>query len=352
VKRASRRQGTGSGSPTIVDVAREAGRSKSTVSAVIRGEPHVTPETRRRVLEAIDKLGYRRNAAARSLARRQSDALGVVVGDFRNPFHAEMAVLVEQEAAKRGYTTLLATTGDDEEVQAARIRVLLEHRVAAILFLAFAGSGRALAQIPDDTATVFVGFRTSLGPSVSVDEVTGTSLVITHLVNLGHTKIGYVSITGAAERYTEQPRLRTYRKQLEASGLIHDKRLTLQVGVSETNGGRDAARARLQQYLTGQHRPTAIFAASDYTALEIIESADQLGIAIPRDISLVGFDDIAMAGTTRTSLTTVAQPFRELAAEGVETAIARIEGKRAKPRLLTARLIVRGSTGPPPGPRG
>jgi LacI family transcriptional regulator, galactose operon repressor len=336
----------------MVDVAREAGRSKSTVSAVIRGEPHITPETRKRVLDAIDKLGYRRNAAARYLARQRSDALGVVVGDFRNPFHAEMAILVEQEAAKRGYTTLLATTGDDEEVQAARIRVLLEHRVAAIIFLAFAGPKRALAQIPKDTAAVFVGFQTALGPSVSVDEATGTSLVITHLVNLGHTRIGYVTITGAAERYTEQPRLHTYQQVLEQTGLTYDERLVLQVSASDANGGPGDAHARLQQYLTRHERPTAIFAASDYTALEIIECADQLGIAIPRDLSLVGFDDIATAGTTRISLTTVAQPFRELAAEGVEAAIARIEGRQAKPRLLTPQLVVRNSTGPPPKPRG
>jgi LacI family transcriptional regulator len=273
--------------------------------------------------------------------RRRADVLGIVVGDFTNPFHAEMAALLEQEAASHDYTTLLATTGGDAEVEAHRVELFLEQSVAAILFVAFSGHPRALGNLPRDTPCVFVSFHTPLGPSVAVDERQGAALATSHLLNLGHKRIGYVSTTLAAEPLTDEMRHEGYAKTLAGAGVALDESLVLQVGSAEVESA-------LQEYLTRPDAPTAIFAASDYTALSIMDCADQLGLPIPGRLSLVGFDNISMAGLRRISLTTVAQPFGELARVGVKTALAAIEGEQPAPRRLAPRLIVRGSTAAPP----
>jgi DNA-binding LacI/PurR family transcriptional regulator len=333
------------GNPTIVDVAKAAGVSKSTVSNVLRGETRYTPETRDRVLEAIEQLGYHRNAAARYLVRQQADVLGVVVGDFANPFDAEVAALLEQEAATRGYTTLLATTSGDADIETARVQTLLQHRVGAILFLAFSGRRRALEPIPATTPVVFVSFHSSLAPSVSVDNVAGAALAVRHLLDHGHKRIGYVSTTLAADPEADAARFQGYLRALDEAGIASAPDLVVRTG--RRNGKRDEP-VSLEDFLGNPKRPTAVFAASDNTALEVMDTADHLGLRIPEDISLVGFDDIAVARLKRVSLTTVAVPLRDLARVSIETAIARIEGHRVRVKRLPARLVVRGSTGPPP----
>lgn len=333
------------GQATIVDVAKLAGLSKSTVSNVIRGAAYVAPETRQRVLEAIEELGYRRNAAARSLVRRRTEVLGVMAGDFNNPFHPEMAALIEREAAARGHTMLLAATGGDPRVETARVQVLLEHRVSALIVLGFSGARETLRQVQSGPPAVFVGFQSPHGASVSVNEQVGASLAVTHLVNRGHRRIGYVSTTLEAEARVDLARLEGYRRVLTEHGIAIDDDLILRVG--PYTGERDV-RSLVQEYLGRSERPTAIFAASDYTGLEVIDCADELSIDIPDELSLVGFDDIAFARMTRISLTTVAQPLPELARRGVEAAIAANEGKPTSAVLLTPRLVVRTSTGPPP----
>jgi LacI family transcriptional regulator len=334
--------------PTIVDVAKAAGVSKSTVSNVLRGEVRYTAATRERVLEAIDRLGYQRNAAARSLVRRKADVLGVVVGNFTNPFDAEVAALLEQEAAEHGYTMLLATTSGDADIETARVQTLLEHRVGAILFLAFSGQRRALRPIPPGTPVVFVSFESPLGPSVSVDNVAGAGLAVRHLIEQGHTRIGYVSTTLGTDPKADAARFQGYCQTLRAAGVKLDPKLALR---PERRDGNHGEAVSLERFLAGPRRPTAIFAANDHTALDVMDTADHLGIRIPTDLSLVGFDDIAVARLKRVSLTTVAVPLRDLARISVETAIARIEGKRVRVKRLPAQLVVRGSTAPPPRSR-
>jgi LacI family transcriptional regulator len=331
-------------SPTIIDVAERAHASKSTVSNVLQGKAHVNEQTRERVLQAIAELGYRTNVAARNL-RQRSRVLGVLVGDLRNPFHAEIAALIEQRASAEQHTMLLATTSGLPAQEAARVEALIEHRVAAVIFIAYSGTSEVLELIPEDVCRLFVSFRASGGTSIAVDENEGARLALEHLLSLGHERIAYVSTSLAHEPQTDEARYAGYVGTLKAHGIDPSRIPTLQLKDGESS--RDAIKERIGRLLTADPRPTAIFAASDFTAIEVMEAADAAGLRIPGDLSVVGFDDMGVAGLSRISLTTVAQPMAELADHAVRRAIAMPTARRRKDVVLAPRLVVRSSTASP-----
>jgi LacI family transcriptional regulator len=330
--------------PTIIDVAERAGTSKSTVSNVLQGKTHVDERTRARVLEAIAELGYRTNVAARHM-RQRPQVLGVVVGDLRNPFHAEIAAHIERCANAVQHTILLATTSGRPEQEALRVEALVEYRVAAVLFVAFSGDASVLRAIPQDVPRLFVSVRSPGGTSISIDEEDGARLAVEHLLSLGHERIAYVSTTLEHEPRTDEARFAGYARTLAAHGIDAKRSPAVRLA---GNGATtpEQVRAELIELLTSDPRPTAVFTASDFTAIEVMEAADSAGLDIPGDLSVVGFDDIAIAGLSRISLTTIAQPMAELADRAVSRAIAKPTSRRARNVLLPPRLVVRESTGP------
>jgi LacI family transcriptional regulator len=332
--------------PTIIDVAARAATSKSTVSNVLQGKIHVDERTRARVLDAIAELGYRTNAAARHL-RQRPRVLGVIVGDLRNPFHAELATHIEQCASAAEHTMLLATTNALPQQEAQRVEALVEHRVAAVLFLAFSGDTSVLRAFPDDIPRLFVSFRAPGGTSIAVDEEEGARLAVEHLRSLGHERISYVSTSLEHEPRTDAARFAGYARTLEGYGVDPHALPSLRLA---GNGDADPAEVKEQlvELLAGPDRPTAVFAASDFTAIEVMEAADAAGLEIPGDLSVVGFDDIELSGLSRISLTTIAQPMGELADRAVRRALADPQPRRARNMLLPPRLVVRDSTGPAP----
>jgi LacI family transcriptional regulator len=335
--------------PTIIDVARRAGTSKSTVSNVLQGKEHVQAATRARVLEAIDALGYRMNVAARHL-RQRPNVLGVMMGDLRNPFHAEMAVLIEQYAYAAGHTILLVTTDGSPEREAQRIQALVEHRVGAVLFAAFSGKSAVLDLIPPETPRVFVSFANRAGRSVTVNERLGARLAVEHLLALGHTRIGYASTSLEHEPpRSDQARYAGYRRTLAAHGIDTAGLPSVRI-VGEADAPANLVREQLMALLTGRDRPTAVFAYSDFTAIEVMEAADAVGLEIPRDLSVVGFDDVGIARIPRIALTTVAQPMAKIAERAVRIAVTPQDGgplPRSRDVRLDPTLVVRGSTAPP-----
>jgi LacI family transcriptional regulator len=333
-------------SPTIIDVAERAGTSKSTVSNVLQGKVHVDERTRARVLDAIADLGYRTNMAARHL-RQRPRVLGVIVGDLRNPFHAELATQIERCASAAEHTILLATTNALPEQEAQRVEALVEHRVAAVLFLAFSGEESVLRAFPTDIPRLFVSFRAPGGTSIAVDEEEGARLAIEHLHALGHERIAYVSTVLEHEPRTDANRFAGYARAMESYGLDpHGVPGVRLAGNGDATPGE--VRAQLTELLTRPDRPTAVFATSDFTAIEVMEAADAVGLEIPGDVSIVGFDDIELAGLSRIALTTIAQPMGELADRAVQRALADPQPRRSRNVLLPPRLVVRGSTGPAP----
>ncbi|MBW4024153.1 MAG: LacI family transcriptional regulator [Proteobacteria bacterium] len=184
--------------PTIHDVARVAKLSKSTVSNVVRNAVGVHPTTRERVKTAITELGYQTNIVARQLVQRKTSVLGIVIGDLTNPFHAEMAMLVEGLAAAQGYQVMFCNTRADPEAELCGIRSMLEHRVAGLLFLDCKDAAeRARHLIPARVPAIFVACRADWGDVVAVDEVAGACAATAYLLAQGHRRIWH------------RPRLRT-----------------------------------------------------------------------------------------------------------------------------------------------
>lgn len=335
-----------------MDVAAAAGVSKSTVSNVLQGKGPVHEATRQRVLDAIARLGYQPNAGARSM-RQRSRILGVVVGDLRNPFHAELASHIEEHAALRDHTILLALTGGDAERELERVRTLVEHRVAGLVFVSFP-CPEALSTVGPDTSTVFASITMPGAMSIAVDDRAGTQLSVEHLAQLGHRHIGFVSVT-LDEPRTEVARFDGYRRTMKKAGLTIRESDVLRPQ-RRRNGSAPSYQEALHAFLSHDRRPTAVVASTDFDALELISAADALGIVVPDQLSLVGFDNINVAGHSRMSLTTIAQPMREIARLAVDTAIDGVPpGNGARRRSggvrLPPELIVRGSTAPPGGPR-
>jgi DNA-binding LacI/PurR family transcriptional regulator len=305
--------------PTIHDVAELSGVSKSTVSNVIRGGPHVSAQVQQRVLEAVRELGYRPNGLARQLVLQRTSTIGVVVGDLANPFYGELVKLLERYANELGYTTIASNTDGHPEREAARVEALLEQRVAGIAMLQFSGNAELLDELlADGVPLALVGSTDERVDCVGVDETRGLALAVRHLATLGHRRIAYVTSRLVDER-TDLARRESFVRACAEEGCAE----------------------------TPLEDATAVAAANDIVAIELIEQLEREGRRVPEDVSVVGFDGIDAAGLARIGLTTVAQPREELAAAGIRLLLERIEaGPDVPPRtiLLEPKLVVRSST--------
>ncbi len=333
--------------PTILDVASHAGVSKSTVSNVVRGLPGVSEATRGRVRLAIQELGYRPNVLARQLVQQRTSILGVVVGDLANPFFAEMAKSVERHAAARGYTAMFCNTEGDSQSELAGVETLLEHRVAGIVFLAFSGDSRTMREtLQHQIPAVFVSCGAEWGDVVSVDDEVGGRMGTVHLVDAGHRRIAYLFIP-ELEDQSDRARWDGYCEALKAAGLGPPVRISWSPPADHALV--DGVDRPLIEVFTGPNRATGVFASNDVAAIALQEFADRVDLHVPGDISIVGFDDVPMAGLARIALTTIAQPRDELARLGIATIADRIERKLKGPptrTLVDVTLVARRSTAP------
>ncbi len=308
---------------TMHDVARRSGVSIATVSNVLHGTAPVADGTRARVLAAIDELGYRSNEVARSLKRRTTQTLGVVIPDALNPFNASIAREVERRAHRDGFAVLVAETEHDPATEADQVRALVGRRVDGVIFPAVTAGSAIPAELLDRGVPVvvvsFEGNDPRLG-TVHVDEDAAMDRVVEHLTALGHRRVGFAH-SGAHEESVDT-RPEALRRALARRGLAP---VALDVG------------------------PTAVCCTNDVVAIALIDALEADGRAVPDDVSVVGFDDIPLAAHRRIALTTVRQPAErmgQLAAEMLLTAIA--EGRHAAGRVeVETELVVRGSTGPP-----
>jgi LacI family transcriptional regulator len=331
--------------PTIFDVAKRAGVSKSTVSNVIRGVRSITPRTRLKVTRAIEELDYRPNTLARQMVHQRTTIFGVVVGDLANPFYAEMAKLIERFAAARGYRVMFCNTQGEAESEVAGLEGMLEQRVAGILFLAYAGdSSRPRTLLEGKVPCVFVTCSAEWGDVVCADDERGARLATEHLLGLGHEKVAYCA-DPIVEDATDRARQGGYRQTMERAGLAAT------VYHWERAEARLLREGPVEDILTGPNRPTAFVSSNDLGAIDLLDCADRLEIPVPRKLSVVGFDNVMMAGLARINLTTIAQPKEMLARLAVDTLASRIEGElNGDPirQTVSCRLIVRGSTARPP----
>ncbi|AKJ28001.1 LacI family DNA-binding transcriptional regulator [Caldimonas brevitalea] len=336
---------------TIKDVAARAGVSVTTVSHVVNGTRHVSPEGRSRVEQAIRDLGYVPSAVARSLKRNTTRTLGMLIPNSSNPYFAEIVRSVEDRCFGAGYTLLLCNTDDEPRRQGVYLQVLAERRVDGLVVVS-SGDDAALPDLLAglNVPTVLLDREIDALPCdlVETAHLHGGVLATRHLASLGHRRIACIG--GPAELAPSEQRIAGWRAGLAEAGLGDDSAALLWRGDFTSQSGYEA----LHAILRSPEPPTAVFVCNDLMAMGALCAAHESGLRVPDDLSIVGFDDIELARFASPPLTTVAQPKQRIAALAVDMLLERIDGRRQQPRkvMLQPELCVRASTGRRGNPRG
>jgi LacI family repressor for deo operon, udp, cdd, tsx, nupC, and nupG len=333
--------------PNIYEVARRAGVSASTVSRVLSRPGVVSPDTRRRVLETVEELGYAPNAVARNLRTRRSDKILVTVPDIANPFFSLIIQGIEGAAQRAGYTVLLGNTQHEEQHEERYARMLRRNEADGLIFLGHRipkPAAELVAEMAPKCAPVVHGceYSPALGvASVHIDNTAAAADAMDHLYALGHRRIGVV--TGPLVSPLSRDRLSGATARARAMNVEHELR------VGHGDFSIESGAARTEGLLARADRPTAVFCFNDEMAIGAIAAARRHGFRVPDDLSVVGFDDIKFAGHIDPPLTTISQPMREIGEATVRLLLAILRGDEIEPVSVTLphRLTVRGSTGPP-----
>jgi DNA-binding LacI/PurR family transcriptional regulator len=332
--------------PTILDVAARAGVSKSLVSLVMHDSPSVSEAKRRAVLAAAADLDYRPNAVARSLVQRRTHVLGVMLSDLHNTFFADVLDGVAGRAGERGYKAMLNTGNRAASGEAAAIETLLELRSDGLILAAPRLDAARITEAARSVPVVLIA-RTITGNKVDCvtnDDPVGASLAVDHLVALGHTRIAHID---GGEGAGAEARKRGFVRTMRRHGLASYAR-TARGDYTEEGGAKGVA-----ALLARGPRPTAIFAANDLSAIGALDALTRSGLRVPEDISLVGYDNTALAAIRHIDLTTIDQPREAMGRTAVDLLLERLERRRTAPRrvVMAPALVVRGTTGRPPSKR-
>lgn len=333
------------------DVAELAGISPAVVSYVLNGGPrNVAPETRARVLAAIEQLDYRPNGIARSLRVNRTMTLGLVIPDTSNPYFAELARAVEEAAFDAGYTLLIGNATESQARQTTYVRTFLQRQVDGLLLVPAHGSVTCLEELRDSQKPwVLLDRRLAeFGdvPHVLVDNRGGARVVTEHLI--GHGRRVVACIAGPRDVMPTTDRVAGWRGALRAAGMRPRQALVRHVPF----GRRAGYEAALD--LFAHDPPDAVFVASDEQALGVLRALAELGLTCPDDVAVASFDGIAQAAYSVPALTTMAQPFPRLGQEGLSHLLARMAAPAAEPAesVLPVVLVARGSCGCPDPPGG
>ena len=306
--------------PTMRQVAELAGVSTALVSLVMRDAPNVSDHRRQRVLEAADQLGYRPNVLARNLASRRTNILGVVLNDLHNPFFAEIVDGVHAAADAASYRVLLGDGRHSEAGESNAVESFLQFRVDGLVIVGPWLDVAAMERATKSAAVVVVGrdVDTDRFDTVNTDEVLGSTLAVEHLIELGHRCIAHLGGGGGAGASGRQ---RGYEATMIDHGL-EDNIVSAVADYSES-GGYEAA----GELLAAPNNITAIFAANDLSAVGAMSRVEELGLSVPDDISIVGYDNTALAAMRHTSLTTIDQPTEDLGTLATNLLIERVNGR-------------------------
>lgn len=328
---------------TIIDVAKLAGVSRSTVSRVLNNSPRVDQETRIKVFNAIEQLNYEPNLAARNLRRQETKLIAVLVPDISNPFFSRLVEGMEETALKNGYKIILCITGGNSERELQYIRLIEKKQVDGIILTALRNSFETIMPYLEFGPIVFANeyLDGDALPSVAIDNVASSKMVIEHFFELGHRRIAFIN--GPEHIIICRDRKNGYVQALETCGLPVDHEL-MKEGDYTTEGGFRCAEELLQL----KPRPTAIFAANDTMAVGVIKAIQKNGLSVPEDIAVAGFDNNPYSTLVEPNLTTVDQPTNEMGAEAaqlllkcIETGIDAIQSRRT---VLKTKLCVRSSS--------
>ncbi|MEV8071709.1 LacI family DNA-binding transcriptional regulator [Streptomyces pseudogriseolus] len=335
---------------TITDVARHAGVSTAAVSKVMRNAYGVSEAMREKVQAAIADLGYRPHAAARGM-RGRTYTIGVLLDNVRNAFFADILDGIRDELRHTDYTVLIGAAGFDPEEQARTIRSLVDRQMDGLILIA---PGTPRAEVLDtaaSTPTVVIGHHDASDTYDSVVDADdlGAGLVVDHLVSLGHRDIALVSAPGTrANKWRRTPEAvlsEGYQQAMHRHGL--DRFARVHHTAYSDDGGFKAG----MTLLTADRPPTAVMTGADVAALGVYRAAHELGLRIPQDLSLVGYNNTALAALAPVQLTSVDQAGHTMGSAAARMLVERVESRRDRPMLttMTPRLVVRSTTGAPQG---
>jgi LacI family transcriptional regulator len=329
---------------TIVDVARRAGVSVSTVSHVVNGTRTVRPDTARLVEDAIAATGYTPNSIARSLARQATNSVGIAISAISNPYFSDMICAIESECARLGLMVFLSDTQDDPAQELRVVQALHQRRADGIILAASAAPERALKYLEDSgTPCVLVDrLPARRFDQVGVHNRQAMAMLVDHLVGHGHRRIGMIA--GHPGFATTLERIDGFRTALRKHGLAPDPGL-----LPDGSASVAAADTATRRLLALPAPPTAIAAGNNLATIGAMRAIRAFGLRVPADIALVGFDDFEWADCFEPRLTVVAQPCQEIGRRAASLLVERIGSPDAARRTirLKSTLVVRSSCGCP-----
>jgi DNA-binding LacI/PurR family transcriptional regulator len=328
---------------TMKEVAKLAGVSVATVSRVLNNNPDVSPELRSRVLQAVEKLNYKRNRVARSLRAKTSLIIGLLISDIQNPFFTSVVRGVEDVAYAHGYTLLLCNSDEDSAKERLYIDIMLAERVAGVIISPVAevdNYSSVLLQAGVPIVAMDRRMRDLEVDTVVVNNVEGVYQAVGYLIEQGHRRIGFIG--GPTRTTTGRERQEGYQRALTEHGIELDQGL-IQIGDFKQDSGYQMACKLLEM----DDPPTAIFAANNLMTLGALNAIHQKGLNIPRDVAIVGFDDMPWAPSLAPPLTAVAQPTYELGCTAADFLLSRIADPERPVEQICLRttLVIRESSG-------
>ncbi|WP_168701657.1 LacI family DNA-binding transcriptional regulator [Gordonia paraffinivorans] len=334
--------GGGRPTPTLKEIARRAGVHVSTASRVLRqSEPtDGWSESALRVRQVAEELGYQRNQWAASLRTRKTTTLGVVMTRLTDGVVATTYQGIEQEATRAGYSVLLSSPPDEPEAQRAAIELLVGRQVDGLLLSGLHRPGKdfiASLRVGDVPMLTLTRHADAGLPFVGGDDVRGGALAARHLIDRGYTDLAVIA--GPSHATTATDRLAGFRAETEKAGLaLPDDRIV--ASSFEVRGGTEAGRTLLDS----PDRPRAIFAVSDTIAVGVLGVARDLGLRVPEDVALIGYNDIPIAAQLPVPLSTVHSPAREIGEAAVRGLLDIIAGREVGSQRLPVELVARGTT--------
>lgn len=330
--------------PSVTDVARLAGVSVGTVSNVLNRPDRVATATRERVLDAIEKLGFVRNASARQLRSGEITTIGAVVLDIANPFFTEIARGIEDRLATDDLTLMLASSDENPERESRYLRLFAEHGVRGVLATPSHGSIDALLALREKGIPVVLLDHVSPVPelsSVAVDDVTGAGLAIAHLLDMGHRRIAFINGPLTLRQCIDR-RDGVVQTLLEHDLDPDDALVEITIDNLNADAGAEAMTALLER---PGPRPTAVFCVNDLTALGVLRALREQGVKVPEEMAVVGYDDVSFASMLATPLTSVRQPTHALGWTAADI-LLRNGLAEAEQVVFEPELVVRSSSVP------
>lgn len=333
--------------PTIYDVAREAGVSIATVSKVLNNNGRISDKTRKKVNSIIEKLNYQPSMVASALTSQRTGTIGLMIPDIANPFFAEAARYFEDYAQQSGSDLIICSTDRDDEKAARYISLLQRKRVDGLIIASHTGNPELVHRLLEDkvpTVLFSADIRLLECNSITVDDYKGGYIATEFLLSLGHRRLGIISDNLPGSRHREQG----FLDALKVYGAPFDHPDNMVQTSATLENGRMIARRMLGQ--EASKRPTAIFACNDLLAIGVLKEAREAGLSVPHDLSVIGFDNTMLADICHPSLSSIAQPLRDMTEQAMQLLNESIDNPDVLKRKisLSPELVIRSSTGPAP----